>query len=355
MATRFGGVGVQLPLGGQATNAIELQAGEVYTVPPGTYSVADGAFITLQCYDPVMQVWRPAGWDTTSYRQIDSDGNNFRLANQSGCPVAAILTAAGSGYTSAPTIAPGLGTSKWVAIMGQVVTSVTVTAGGNNYSYAPAVVFQAPPPPGVQATGYSTISGGSVTTITLTDQGAGYTSVPFVSLVNDPRDGSGNNAQAVAVLAGLGGVTAVTCTDHGYPTGGTLVTLSFSGGGGTGATALAIMCWTVTSYSVTGGGSGYVVPVEVTTLGSGSPTNAAAYTNPHSQTGFLRTRPPIIQAALSATAVTATGQLVIDGGVIGGTLNGIANLILTNSSPATAATLTLNVGGSNDFVYLQPN
>jgi hypothetical protein len=357
MATRFGGVGVQLPLGGQTTNAFEVQAGEVMMVPPGTYTyVCESNFTTLQCYDPVMQVWRPAGSDGMSYRQLDSDGNNFRVANQTGCPVAALLTNAGTGYTSAPTVTPGIGTSKWVAIMGQLVSSATVTAGGSNYSYAPLIAFAAPPPPGVQATGYATISAGSLTTITITDQGAGYSGVPFISLVNDPRDTTGNNASAVAVMTGLNTVNGVICTDHGYPTGGTLVTLSFSGGGGSAAAALAIMCWTIASYTVTGGGAGYVAPVEITTIGNGMPTNASAYTNPHSQTSFLRTRAAAIGATVTAGGITASAQTLVDGGIFGGTLTNLSTLILQGgAAPTTAATLTLNVGGANDFVFLQPN
>ena len=99
MANRFGGVGVTLPLNQIGTNAITLQAGETFYIPAGFYNIQRGPYSTIQVFDPVMNVWSPIGNDGTSGVQVDSDGNNYRVANQSGCPVAAVLSAAGAGYT----------------------------------------------------------------------------------------------------------------------------------------------------------------------------------------------------------------------------------------------------------------
>src|ERR1700684_1982399 len=138
MAQRFGGVGVQLPLNQIGTNGFELQAGAVFYIPSGTWNIKHGPYTTVQVLDPVTGVWRPAGDDTQSFRQVDSDGFNYRLANQTGCPVAAMVTNAGSGYTSAPTVTAGAGSPKLQAIMGTgISTTVTVTAGGSNYTDPP--------------------------------------------------------------------------------------------------------------------------------------------------------------------------------------------------------------------------
>ena len=63
-------------------------------------------------------------------RFVDSDGQNYRLANLTGCPVGALMTNVGSGYTSAPTVAASAGSSAWTAVVGGAINStVTVTTG----------------------------------------------------------------------------------------------------------------------------------------------------------------------------------------------------------------------------------
>lgn len=353
----YGGQQVGLNLGGQATNRFALQAGEAFTVPPGFWAITHGVYTTIQDLDPVTGIWRPVGSDGSTYRLVQSDGTNFRLANQTGCVVGVLLTVAGSGYTSAPTVTFGAGGAKATAIVGGAVnTSVTVVNGGTNYIYPPLVVFQAPPVPGIQATGYSTISGGAVTTVTVTDQGAGYTTAPPIALVNDPRDNTGSGATAQAVLTGAQTVTGILVTDHGTPVT-TLPSVTISGGGGSSAVGTAIMNWTATGFSVTGGGAGYTLTnnaISVMSVGTGIPTTATAYTNPSTQTGLLRGRSINIQiATLNSGALTATGQTILDGGSIGGVAGNITPQILSSIPPTTLGTLALTVGGTNDFFSMQ--
>lgn len=356
MASRFGGVGVSLPLNQLGTNCFELQAGEVFYIPPGTFNLRHGLNSSVQTLDPVMGVWRPIGYDQGNWTQVDSDGNNYRVANQTGCAVAALLTQAGTtGYTSPPTVTPSAGSSTWQAILGSTVSSITVTGAGTNYVYPPLVLIQAPGFPGICAAAYSTLNAsGGVSSVTMNDVGAGYTTVPAVNFINDPRDTTGANATGVAVLAGLGTVTGLLCTNHGLPiTSGTVPTLTFSGGGGASAAAVAIMDWTVTSYAVTGAGAGYAGAVEIQSLGTGIPTTATAYTNPNSQASFLRASPASIVGALSGTGITATGQILIDSGHIGGITSNVSALVVGGGAPTTVATLTLAVGGANSFLWIQ--
>lgn len=352
MATRFGGVGVSLPLNQLGANGFALQAGASMYVPSGTFNLRHGGASTVQTFDPILGIWRPSGFDGTSWQQVDSDGNNYRVANLTGCPVAALLTTAGSGYTSAPTVTPSAGSSVWTAIMGQVVTSITVTQGGNNYQYPPIVIIQAPGFPGIQADAYCTISGGVVTSVTMLDVGGGYNAPPFITFFNDPRDTVGNGAQAVPVLAGTGTVNGVVCNNNGTPLTA-LPTLAFSGGGGTGAVATSIMDWAVTAYAVTSGGAGYAAPVEVITVGTGIPTTATAYVNPNTQAGFLRVQAATFVGAVSGGAITATGQIALNTGHIGGVASNIAGAVFGGAAPTTAAVLTLTVGGVNDFAWIQ--
>jgi hypothetical protein len=355
MASRFGGVGVSLPLNQLGTNSFGIQAGAVMYVPSGTFNVRHGPYSTVQTFDPVMGVYRPIGADGGNWEQVDSDGNNYRIANQTGCAVAALLTQAGIGYTSPPTVTASAGSSVWTAILGQVVNSITVNLAGSNYVYPPIVYIQAPGFPGIPADAYCTLNNaGGVSSVTMIDVGAGYFSVPFVTFFNDPRDTTGQGAAATAVLAGNGTVTGLLCNNHGLPiTSGTVPTLTFSGGGGASAAAVAIMDWTVTSYAVTGAGAGYAGALEITTLGTGIPTTATAYTNPNSQASFLRSRAATIIGALSGTGVTATGQTLLDGGHIGGITSNISAVVFGGGGPTTVATLTLGVGGANDFLWMQ--
>lgn len=321
MSLKFGGPGTSssiVPLN------VTLQSGECWTIPSGWQSIKAGKYTVAQYYDSVMGIWRTIGAGPTngSLERFESDGVNFRLANQTGCAVGALLTTAGSGYTTAPTVVASAGGSKWQAIIGGALnTSVTVSNGGTGYTYPPTVIFAQPPALGIQATGYCTIAAGVVTSVTVTDQGAGYSAPPTISFINDPREGQngttvGSGASAVATLTGAGTVTAVICLDHG--TGGqtAVPTLTFGSGS---AAATVIMCWSITAYmvSATTAGSGYVAPVLISAYG-GFPATSPAYTNVTTQSQLVKGRNASILAALSTGAITATGQTVNDGGVYPG-------------------------------------
>ncbi len=113
-------------------------------------------------------------------------------------------------------------------------------------------------------------------------------------------------------LTGAGTVTALLCLDHG--TGGLTAVPTFTWSSGSAA-ATAVMCWSITAYTVsaTTTGSGYATPVIVTgyaTLISGS-----VILNPTIQSSLVKGREARIVGAVSAGAMTATGQTVLDGGV----------------------------------------
>src|SRR5271170_2707848 len=254
MPVNIGGPGVVASLGALNSTTLSLQSGEVYLIPSGRWETKPGIYTTIQEYDPITTIWRSIGAGTTdgSNIRIVSDGTNYRLANQTGCPVGAVVTTAGTGYssTSPPTVTASAGGSVWKVIVGgSINTSVTVSNGGSSYVYPPQVTFSAPPVGGVPASGHCTLSAGAVSTITVDDQGAGYNTPPTVIFTNDPREGqngvgTGSGASAVATLTGSGTVTAVLCLDHG--TGGqtAVPTLTFSSGS---AAATAIMCWSITA------------------------------------------------------------------------------------------------------------
>lgn len=345
----FGAQGVTPSLRGLPTQIYSLNAGETMLIPAGMWATKVGRYTAIQEYDPVTGIWRTAGDDSNAWKEVQSDGVNFRIANQTGCAVGALLTNGGSAYTSAPSVTASAGASVWQAIVGGAVsTSVTVTNGGTNYLYPPLVQFSAPPSPGIQATGYCTISASAVSTVTVVDQGAGYTSAPTVSLVNDPRDTTGSGASATATLTGAGTVTGILCLDHGNAVT-TLPTFTISGGGGSSAAATAIMCWTITAYTVTSAGSGYFSPVEISALDN-FPTTAAAYTNPTTQKNLVRTRKASITAGIASSGITTASAVYTDGGIFTATALPFINFGL--ATPSSYANLGVTMGGTSDVVML---
>lgn len=81
----------------------------------------------------------------------------------------------------------GAGTNK--------VASATVTAGGTGYTTAPTVAFSGGG--GTGATGTAVLSGTSVVSITITNAGSGYTTTPTIAF----SGGGGTGAAATAVTS----------------------------------------------------------------------------------------------------------------------------------------------------------
>lgn len=355
MGLVYGGQGVVPSARGQATTVISLSAGQSEIIPAGSWGVGTGLYSEVQEYDPVTGIWRNIGNDSGStYKWLNSDGVNFRVANQTGCCVGALVTTAGAGYTSAPVITDNGGTATYQAVVGGAVnTSITIANGGRNYTYPPQILFAAPSNPGVQATATCTISAGAINAVTVVNQGAGYTNAPVISVVNDPRDTTGTGAVLSCILTGAGTITAILVTNHGTPVT-SVPTLTFTGGGSTsGAAATAIMCFTTTAYTVTSAGSGYVGNVLVTGLG-GFPATSPSYTNTYIQSLLVRQRPAFYGAALSATAVTATGQTLYDGGIFPGVPTGYVAGFSggVNAAASSAALVSFAVGGVTDTVLV---
>ena len=199
---------------------------------------------------------------------------------------------------------------------GDVVTSLTVTAGGSGYTSAPTVTISSPGGSGTQATATATINEqGVVTALAVGNPGSGYTSTPTVTI----SGGDGANATATATLIGgaaqvipqttitaqiTGSVTAVTVTTGGTGyTSAPAVTIAAPPAGGTQATATATLTGdAVTGFTITSPGSGYTSAPTVTISGDGSGATATAtasggigtYTVSNSQT----------VASITMTAIT---------------------------------------------------
>lgn len=364
MALLFGGSGVS---SGRSSTTIDLQAGQTYLIPAGTWAVDLGPYTDYQVFDLQTSTWRVAGDSGGASKWIMSDGINHRLANQSGCVVAATVTCAGAGFTTAPVVTVASGGAKFTAVLGPVVNTITVVNGGTGYTYPPQVYINPPPAGGVPASAYATLSGSVVSTVTVIDQGAGFSSgVPLVTLVNDPRDTTGVGAVGVASLTGSGTVAALLLTDMGTPSGisasGTLPTITMTGTSTTAAVAVPVMAWSAivsggVAFTAVSAGVGYTGTVAYITANSIA-SGTSQYTNPTIQKNAVRPRPCIIAAVVSGGTVATTGSAIYDGGVFPQSPVAVVQApqvgALASASIVNVVIPTLTLGGTNDVAVLLP-
>jgi hypothetical protein len=169
---------------------------------------------------------------------------------------------------------PDKGYSTWdgnnVVSIGSVGL-IGITNGGSGYTSAPSVVISGPDEVGgVQANATATIAAGAVTAVTLSNAGTGYTNAANLTVTFS--GGAGSNATAVASLLNFktGTLSLVVVNGGSGYTNAANVTISISGGGGSGASAKAIVAGNVvTQVIMTNAGSGYTNVANVTATVSG--------------------------------------------------------------------------------------
>lgn len=237
----------------QNTYSFTLPVGGAIPIPCGDWLITyNQATTAIEWYDAVSTQWLNLIVGTGAGDRISSDGFNIRVRQQGLVATGGSVTAAGSGYVQATTtITPSAGNSTWMPIIGGKVGTITVTAGGTNYSKPPFVFFDAPPSPGIPAVALASLSSGAVNSISLqagvpgaTSGGAGYTVAPNIMIVPDPYDPNINiitAAKATCVLTGAGTLTGVLLLNAGQTVGsvGSGYTLTVAGAGSS-ATAATI-------------------------------------------------------------------------------------------------------------------
>jgi FtsP/CotA-like multicopper oxidase with cupredoxin domain len=244
------------PVGGVAI-APPSYGGGAYAGPP-----AVGPTVTIAAPTGTCPVLNPCATATAS--AVLAPGV-VRLVN---------VTAGGTNYKTAPnvTLTGGGGSGATAQVVGISATSlltINVGNGGSGYTTAPTVVIPAPtclPIPSAtcrQAVATATVTGGGkVNKVNVTTTGLGYTFIPAISFTG----GGGTGATATAAMGPFSiatGTTSVLVTSGG--TGYTSApTVSFSGGGGNGAAATATTAQSIASITVTNGGNGYTSTPKVT-------------------------------------------------------------------------------------------
>jgi hypothetical protein len=246
-----------------------------------TTLAAGGSFIIVQSTAAVPSTEKFISTRDFYVRFTDKTGD-FHLAAQipytegSGAQLDAILDgqvtaltlgSAGSGYTSAPTVAltggGGSGATATAVTTGKVTSIAVDTAG--SYNSAPTVIISGGGGSGATATavlGVGPLPQG-IASINVTNQGSGYTSAPTISFSGGGSTGGGAATATVNTV-----ITGLTITNAG--TGYTSApTVGFSGGGGSGATGTATISKILSSISITNAGSGYTVAPALVIAGGG--------------------------------------------------------------------------------------
>ena len=359
------------------TNRIALAPGDTLPIPAGDWFINLGQYNVLQFLDPVTNTWSMGANAALNggHQFVVSDGFNVRVANLTGCPVAAQVEAYGNGsyVQSTTTIVATPGNSTWLPIIGGQFGPATIISNGAGYGVAPEIFIPAPPPAsnnangvgGVQATAWANISGGTVNGVSFTNPGAGYPSGVTVVLVPSPTDpnlSTGITAATVAfTLTGSGSLTGALCTNPGAPLSNpNQITLTVAGAGAS-ASVSALVLQTVTAASVSGAGSGYGTLAALLTTVGGVPSGGSISNNPDGLGLAWRPRQAqvglTVTAAANGTLATQTGT-IYDGGLF--LTNSAPNFVL-QTQPITAttvavvnATIALTMGSRKDIVTLQP-
>jgi len=346
-----------------ASNYQTLNAGDAIQLPAtgvNGWVVDTGSYSFLQWLDPVTGIWRTHNPTRPGPMFVTSDGFTRRVVNLTGCVASAIVKDGGSNWVqSTTTITANVGGSTWAAVVGGSLSVSTVTAAGSGYTMAPLVLIPAPPAGGIQATAYATIASGTVSSVSLVNFGAGYTTAPKAVILPSPFDPNINSISQASVTLVLNAanasvITGALCTNNGAPLSTiSALTLTASGGSGTGATITPVVIQTVASATVAAGGGGWgvaAVPALVTTAG-GVPTSTSAIVNPAIEMTGFKPRPAIINVTTSASG-GISAPVITDGGLFAGTATPV--IIPGGTLPTTLASVTLVMGSTQDTVLVQP-
>lgn len=204
---------------------------------------------------------------------VSSIGATANAVLTNGTVSSLVTNVIGAGYTSVPAVTISKpyvyqATAK-AQLFNGTVSSVDPIFTSNFYSSVPLVTIEAPSGPGIRATATAIlgtgIQAGQVVGYTITNPGSGYLSEPKVTV-----EPAGVQAEATAILGSpglLGGsVVGYKVTNSGV---GYIPPVTISGGGGTGARAVAILGSGVTAGQVIGftmvnSGSGYTSSPTIT-------------------------------------------------------------------------------------------
>ena len=286
--------------------------------------------------------------------QSNGAAENFNIQSATKNSVAVSGKFSGSGLRTAQwknerllIIDPSKGLYSWdgnnVVSIGSVGT-IAVTNPGTGYTSAPSVAISAPNDAnGVQATAQVSLTGNTVSSISLTNAGSGYTGPVTVTLTG----GGGSGATAVgSYISFATGTVAINIQSGGtgYTTPSTIV-VGITGGGGSGAAATAVVAGNVIIQIVmTNLGTGYTSPPAIAITGGGG-SGAIA-------TATVTTSPNVDVATFSGRVWVAQGRTVYYSAA-----GSYSDFVTVSAGAVTLTDETLhgNIQGllsANNFLYI---
>ncbi|CEF54614.1 gp53 minor capsid family protein [Acetobacter ghanensis] len=221
----------------------------------------------------------PGRWASENPRRIVIPGPNGFRAGAGGLTIARFAWVQNDGVTllnTAPTATAGSGAAATAVLSSATVYTVSalaVNAGGKDYAVGDTAAFA-----GGKATVSTIGTGGVVTGVTIQSATA-QTTDPTATGVATTTNGSGTgltlNVTATASQEATGGVASITVSDGGTGYSAAPI-VSLTGGGGTGATAVAVVSsGVVTGINVVSAGTGYTsaptVVITAQTVPNGAP------------------------------------------------------------------------------------
>lgn len=203
----------------------------------------------------------------------------------------------GNGYIETPTVLiNGVSNLAKAVMRNGAVDAVTIIANSATYTQAPTVAFTGGMPSGHT---FGVTVGGGVASIGVKAGGSGYTASATTkpSVVFSTAQGL-TGAYAIPFVDETGAIAGVQVLYSGTGATTTGVTASIAGGGGSGASVVVDMRYTVTGVTVVSGGTGHVTPpIIAISAASTDNTGGGAYA----------------EAAVSGGAIT--GVTVYEGGL----------------------------------------
>jgi len=286
--------------------------------------------------------------------QSNGAAENFNILTSVKGTVSVASTFSGAGVRAAQwknerllIIDPAKGLYSWdgtnVVSIGSVGV-IAITAPGTGYTSAPSIAVSAPNNAnGVQATAQVSITGGGISGITLTNAGTGYTGPVTITV----SGGGGSGATAIASYISFAtGTVAINVQSGGtgYTTPGTIA-VGITGGGGSGATATAVVA------------GGVILQIVMTNLGTGYTSNPTIAITGGGGSGAIATA--VASTNANTDVATFSGRVWVSQGrsVYYSAAGSYSDFVTVSAGVATLTDETLhgNIQGllsANNFLYI---
>lgn len=307
VSTNLNGTNAQIDISPTGTGHVHIKPTGVNSIEIAPVSVGDMDNMIIGATTPAAGTFTTLTANSTS-QFGRSSANYFELtggaagkaveakALGSDTDIAFVIDSKGAGAIDLAAGSSGVNISN-----GGTVTALTQTAGGS-YASVPTVAITAPTTAGgVQATATVNIQATSSTTIA--SGGTGYTVNDVLTVVG----GTGSAAQITVATVSAGVITGITISTAGNYSATASNPVSVTGGTGSGATFNMVYTMRSGTFVITNAGSGYVEQPTVSFSGGGG-SGAAAYATVGSGTVIRALGASGTQALDFHTAASATNN-----------------------------------------------